>query len=89
MGFHALAEFLKNVSIKIVAKGGAGAAAFLGGSTVAGLTIGYLSHEYFKHKTRLAELDYQRIIATLENSEHNGHHDDNDGNDDGPTPIAA
>ncbi len=92
MVFHALAEIAKNITIKIVAKGAPGAVAILGGGTVVGLTTGYCVDKYFKYKTRLAELDYQRAISTVEGCEHNRDHDDgddNDGNDDGPTPIVS
>jgi hypothetical protein len=68
---HVLEELVKNISIKIVAKGAPGAVAILGGGTILGLTTGYGLHVYFKYKTRLAELDHQSIISALEDKERN------------------
>ena len=87
---QALAEIAKNITIKLTAEGAHATFAIIGGSTIVGLTAGYGMHEYYKHKTRLAELDYQKIMFELEHSKLQRRPDnDNNGNDNNPTTIVA
>ena len=87
MFIQPLVEIAKNTTIKLVAKGVPGALAVIGGATAIGITAGYITHEYLNYKVRIAEIELQQTLSMLRKNAQC--EDDNDGNDDGPTPIAA
>ncbi len=84
---EALAQIAKNITVKLSADGVAGCCAIIGGTLGISCLAGYGIHEYFEYKTRLAELEQQKALSLLRNGKQNL--DDDNGNDDGPTPLVA
>ena len=84
---QALVELAKNTTVSLSATGAHGGLAIFGCTALICCAAGYGAHEYLKYKTRLAELEFQKALSLLKNGADK--QDNDDGNDDGPTPIAA